>query len=215
MTETQDGSRITDGPNWVYFILIQSLISGHGANVRGKSITPNNRCSAGLVGWMASYKTEQKPRNLAGQENRRYSEYSAETRWSVLGSSGCKRHTLTHLSFPFFFSFAPLLAAISVVLFGLLHYANWIGSIPAQIISSCQKDYHIIKGETLLNFNQPGLITMYMQMLNFSSFFSAPSGPWSFSLRWNSLITHLWLWLPPLKTRWLKNQHFSCITHLF
>lgn len=111
-------------------------------------------------------------------------------------------------------SFAPLLTAVSMVLFALLHYANWIGSIPAQIISSCQKDYHIIKGKTFLNFNQPGLITMYMQMLNFTSFFSAPDGPWSFSSRWNSLITHPWLWLPSLKTHWLINQHFFCISHL-
>lgn len=112
-------------------------------------------------------------------------------------------------------SFAPLLTAISMVLFGLLHFANWIGSVPPQIISICQKDYHIIKGGTLLNFNQPGLITMYMQMLNFTSFFSAPSGPWSFSSRWNSHITHFWLWLPTLKTHWLINHHSSCISHLF
>lgn len=81
----------------------------------------------------------------------------------------------THLSFPFLFRglFCP--AAISIFLFGLLHYANWISSIPAQIIRSCQKDYHIIKGKTFLNFNQPGLITMYMQMLNFTSFFLHPA----------------------------------------
>lgn len=135
------------------------------------------------------------------------SGYSPKTRLSALGSCHCVHHTFTHLSFLFFIlwtrrkaSFAQLIPAISIVVFSLLHYANWIGSIPAQIISSCQKDYHIIKGETLLNFNQPGLITMYMQMLNFTSFFSAPSGPWSFSPRWNSLITHLWLWLPSLKS---------------
>lgn len=148
-----------------------------------------------------------KTKKLGGSGKQMLSGYSPKTRLSALGSCHCVHHTFTHLSFLFFIlwtrrkaSFAQLIPAISIVVFSLLHYANWIGSIPAQIISSCQKDYHIIKGETLLNFNQPGLITMYMQMLNFTSFFSAPSGPWSFSPRWNSLITHLWLWLPSLKS---------------
>lgn len=161
---------------------------------------------------MTSYKTEHNPRNLVGQENQcspNILQKQDEEFWAALSAYATHSPACHFLSFSVDTlqgSFAPLLAAISMVLFGLLHYANWIGSIPAQIISSCQKDYHIIKGETLLNLNQPGLITMYMQMLNFSSFFSAPSGPWSFSLRWNSLITHLWLWLPSLKTHWLKKS---------
>lgn len=147
---------------------------------------PSNCSSTGLSEWVRA-KQNNSDKN---QETWRVRKTNALWIFSQnkIKCSGQLSLRTTHIHPPvisFFFilwtrreaSFAQLIPAISIVVFSLLHYANWIGSIPAQIISSCQKDYHIIKGETLLNFNQPGLITMYMQMLNFTSFFSAPSGP--------------------------------------
>lgn len=139
---------------------------------------------ANQLPFMQNRTIHTKTKKLGGSGKQMLSGSSPKSRLSALGSCHCVQHTFTHLSFLFFIlrtrrgaSFAQLIPAISIVVFSLLHYANWIGSIPAQIISSCQKDYHIIKGETLLNFNQPGLITMYMQMLNFTSFFLHPVAP--------------------------------------
>lgn len=57
LIKTQDGSQITDNPlDLFYFDSV--ITNGHGANIQGESITSNNRCSTGLLGWMASYKTE-------------------------------------------------------------------------------------------------------------------------------------------------------------